>query len=251
MGSKNNSDTPDALSRVAADGIERMSYRQIFTVYNSYVKAFRDDRMDQYMAGHDGTEPFSKDSWFQRVFFMICMCYWVARPLALTMGDGRSFVVANWATSDPRDKPHSLIEWTADVLSWILQWLWGYFGPSEICKRYEEFGSKKTEIGKKCFGEREAEMMTVNFLVVDPHLQGSGRGKRLLNAVHNIADDEGRACWLISSGEHNISFYVKHGYRVVGAFELAENNPKWKGPKLMCPVMVREPKATQDADSKH
>ena len=52
------------------------------------------------------------------------------------------------------------------------------------------------------------------FLGIDPDMQGQGLGGTLIRPVLEIADGEGRNCFLESANERNLSFYRRHGFEV-------------------------------------
>lgn len=52
-------------------------------------------------------------------------------------------------------------------------------------------------------------------LGVDPHLQGKGVGRLLLEHLAARADKEGVPCWLETDKKSNVALYRKHGYEVV------------------------------------
>ncbi len=55
----------------------------------------------------------------------------------------------------------------------------------------------------------------LEFFGVDPGLQGTGVGSRLLETGHAVADAGGEPCWLETFTRENVAFYERRGYRVV------------------------------------
>ena len=55
----------------------------------------------------------------------------------------------------------------------------------------------------------------LEFFGVDPDLQGTGIGGRLLDAGHETIDARGERCYLETFTTKNVSFYEKRGYRVI------------------------------------
>lgn len=52
-------------------------------------------------------------------------------------------------------------------------------------------------------------------IAVDPSLQGTGVGSRLMKEALQEVDKAGMPAYLENSKEQNIAFYVKHGFRVL------------------------------------
>ena len=72
------------------------------------------------------------------------------------------------------------------------------------------------------------------FLGVEPSQQGKGIGGTLIQPILNQADAEGVPCYLESSNERNLTFYKRHGFKIVGDVQIAEDGPRmW--------AMLREP----------
>ena len=71
------------------------------------------------------------------------------------------------------------------------------------------------------------------FLGIDPDMQGQGLGGTLIRPVLEIADRDGRNCFLESANERNLSFYRRHG------FEVKEEVQVPNGPRIW--GMLRRP----------
>jgi ribosomal protein S18 acetylase RimI-like enzyme len=76
----------------------------------------------------------------------------------------------------------------------------------------------------------------LEFFGVDPDVQGSGIGSRLLAAGHATIDAHAERCYLETFTTKNVAYYEKRGYRVVadGAIP-GTDTPIWG--------LVREPRA--------
>lgn len=72
-------------------------------------------------------------------------------------------------------------------------------------------------------------------LGTDPDHQGKGIGSALVSHVTDKADAEGMPCYLESSKESNVPFYVCHGFEVTEELSLPANGPKvwgmWREPR--------------------
>lgn len=60
---------------------------------------------------------------------------------------------------------------------------------------------------------------------VRPELQGQGLGAALLRHGLNRAQAAGVPCYLETANVHNLHFYKKHGFRVMGEKQLPRNGP--------------------------
>jgi GNAT superfamily N-acetyltransferase len=54
----------------------------------------------------------------------------------------------------------------------------------------------------------------LEFFGVEPDLQGSGVGSRLIRSGHSVADAAGERCYLETFTQKNVDWYEKRGYRV-------------------------------------
>ena len=67
----------------------------------------------------------------------------------------------------------------------------------------------------------------LNIIGVDPLLQRSGLGGRLLAPTLAIADGAAKPCYLETYREENLAFYRKYGFEVVSTAELPEEGPRF------------------------
>lgn len=72
-------------------------------------------------------------------------------------------------------------------------------------------------------------------LGVEPSLQGQGVGGQIMQPVLDICDREGKPAYLETATERNVTFYQKHGFKVV-----EEVNPPPNCPLIW--LMRREPR---------
>jgi arrestin-related trafficking adapter 3/6 len=132
--------------------------------------------------------------------------------------EDRVLGVSMWMKPRPVDQPQTWAEWLDDYMLWFkqgLNLLW-----------YQGRGGLRTErywIWKREQAAAQAELWTdphgyyfCNIVVVKPGTQGKGIGRLLFQTVTNMADQEGRKCYLESSKEKpNIAIYEKMGFRLV------------------------------------
>jgi GNAT superfamily N-acetyltransferase len=64
-------------------------------------------------------------------------------------------------------------------------------------------------------------------LGVDPPSQGRGLGSALLQPMLRRCDDEGVGAYLETGTERNVSFYARHGFRVMDEVRLLKGPPMW------------------------
>ena len=79
----------------------------------------------------------------------------------------------------------------------------------------------------------------VNHLGVHPDYQGRKCGTRLMKKMHQLADAQGMSCYLECSGEKNVAFYSKVGYREAGRETMKDPNTDSRS--LDGFLMTREP----------
>lgn len=63
------------------------------------------------------------------------------------------------------------------------------------------------------------EYIYVDFLAVSPDKQGCGRGRRLIEAVCQKADEEKLPVMLFTNGEKDVQFYINRGFEIAGITE--------------------------------
>ena len=77
-------------------------------------------------------------------------------------------------------------------------------------------------------GTVEADDWYLSILGINPNLQGSGQGKRLLRKALNDADQAGKACFLETFTPKNMSFYAQLGFIAVHqAYEPTAGKHYW------------------------
>ena len=73
----------------------------------------------------------------------------------------------------------------------------------------------------------------LSFLGVDPLQQGKGAGAILLQNRLDACDASGEIAYLESSNPRNVSFYLRHGFDILG--EVNEGNPETLTPMIRHP----------------
>ncbi len=152
---------------------------------------------------------------------------------------GKILGVACWLPPIPTNAPQT---WS----SWFGDW-WLYFSQIRMnlfhgrgglnTKRYWIWKAAQAEAQKGIWTDPEGYYFC-NIVTVLPEAQGQGVGKLLFKTVTDLADAEGRRCYLESSrAEPNMRIYQRMG------FELAKEmvcDDDGQSIKLYC--MVREPR---------
>ena len=78
------------------------------------------------------------------------------------------------------------------------------------------------------------------FMGVEPSFQGQGIGSAILKHSLQECDRTQHLAYLEASSERNVSFYERHGFRVIGKFQVGNS------PQLFS--MIREPIASYEVN---
>jgi len=102
---------------------------------------------------------------------------------------------------------------------------------------YSEFLPLLHHTKEEVLGNRDNDSYYLVYLGSKPSARGKGYAKKLIEHMTERADREGRATYLESSADVNLTYYHKHG------FELKKQIQLERGPKpVKMGIMVREPK---------
>lgn len=96
--------------------------------------------------------------------------------------------------------------------------------------------TKLEAVVTELLGDAAKEMRTVDSLATDPDFQRRGYGGALVDYITSLADEEGRATYLLSSNPINTEFYNSHGFVEIGKAMIGEGNPTWTAPPL--PILL-------------
>lgn len=131
-------------------------------------------------------------------------------------------------------------EWFDDYLLWYKQglnvlWYQGWGGLNVA--RYRVWKREQAKAQAEIWDDPNGYYFC-NIVVVLPGVQGKGIGKKLFEVVTDMADREGRRCYLESSRDvPNIAIYEKMGFKLVKKMICEEGGDKCD---LFC--MIRDPK---------
>jgi len=217
-----------------------MRYEHIKKATESWIDAFDNDPLQKYIRDTpDKRKPMPRTT---RAVFATLMARWICRRLVLTVKGGDALVIATSAATT--DKPDGADRTIDFILKLILSGS-GYLKSREQRKRAAEYEAKVAALVKSTLGEKVKDMIHLNILATAPASQGLGYGGMLVDAIANLADEQGRAIYLFSSNVDNVPFYNMHGFVTVAQVELGVDNPTWHDHPVITPLMVRQPKMTE------
>jgi len=173
-------------------------------------------------------------------------CLWGIRNamfyVAKEPGDRKVLGVAMWMPPRSADQPETWDEWMQSWWLWLNQvrmnLSWGRGGLN--VKRYYIWKKNQAMLQKEIWTDPEGYYFC-NIVTVLPGLQGKGIGKMLFQKVMDMADKEGRKCYLESSrDEPNTKIYERMGFRMVKEMDCDDDGVACK---LFC--MIRDPQPIQ------
>lgn len=155
--------------------------------------------------------------------------------------EGKVLGVACWLAPSNPFAPQSWSEWFGDWWLWSMQVrmnLW-YGRGGLIVKRYWIWKAAQTEAHNELWTDEKGYYFC-NVVTVLPESQGKGIGKMLFKRVTDLADKEGRKCYLESSrDEPNMAIYERMGFELKKEMILED-----EGDKVTLYCMTREPKSS-------
>ncbi|PIL36516.1 hypothetical protein GSI_00205 [Ganoderma sinense ZZ0214-1] len=209
--------TKDVEKGKAAE-VEPLRYSEVSRAARESFNAIDSDSLYRYFRDGDHTPFFSIREKFQmRATFSDA----VHRRKIFTVGHGSA--VCYYGV--PGDKERRLTSWVKKAVR-LTQ-------PAELSKRKNEFSETAQRLAQSTFGEQMLDMIEIRGLAVSTKRQGRGYGTALVEAIHAIADEQGRAIWLVTGDA--VGFYETLGYIMIREHWIGTGNPAWNGP----PVPVR------------
>lgn len=139
--------------------------------------------------------------------------------------------VSMWMPPHPPSEPES---WYSYYQSWVLSFrqlinnirFCGRGGLS--LKRYHIWKASQQESQDRVWTDSQGYYFC-NIVAVSPEAQGMGVGRNLFKIVTDMADREGKMCYLESSkGEPNVKIYEKMGFKVVDMVNCVDGDVKCK-----------------------
>ncbi|KAI1792523.1 hypothetical protein LXA43DRAFT_324646 [Ganoderma leucocontextum] len=131
----------------------------------------------------------------------------------------------------PEDKPSKMLL--------LLARLSKAMGAKEYAKRSTEVRDAISELLETSLGDRIADMIEIQSLATSPKQQGRGYGTALVEAVVSLADEQGRAVFLVTTDAYR--FYEFVGFKLVRERLVGVDNPTWDGAPVAIRIMLKEP----------
>ncbi|KAI0706865.1 hypothetical protein C8T65DRAFT_651150 [Cerioporus squamosus] len=126
--------------------------------------------------------------------------------------------------------------------SWILS-LVNALANREVRKRKNEYITKAKALIDTAIGEKASEdLFEVQGLGTVPEKQGRGYATALISVVHDMADAQGRATFVLTGDAWK--FYESVGYKLIGEDWFGNDNPKYHGSPGPIRLMMRMPPPT-------
>ncbi|KAB8231484.1 acetyltransferase, GNAT family [Aspergillus alliaceus] len=155
--------------------------------------------------------------------------------------------VSCWLPPHPASQPESWYTWSQGLLlSWrqMLNNAW-HFGRGGLRSRRYWIWKARQEEAQRAIWDDPRGYYFCNIVAVRPGCQGKGVGRRLFEAVTEVADAEGVKCYLESSRrEPNVGIYERLGFGLRREMECRD--PDGEGDACMLYCMVREPKGEKE-----
>lgn len=153
---------------------------------------------------------------------------------------GQILGVACWLSPRKADDTQTWHEWAGDWWLWLQQVrmnLWYGRGGLNV-KRYWIWKARQAEAQRELWTDSKGYYFC-NIVTVLPEAQGRGIGKLLFEAVTDVADREGRRCYLESSrAEPNLAIYGRMGFEVRKEMVCDDD-----GERIVLYCAIREPQA--------
>ena len=151
---------------------------------------------------------------------------------------GKVLGVACWLAPSNPQAPQTWSSWAGDWWLWLAQVrtnLWYGRGGLNV-KRYYIWKAAQAEAQAQLWTDEQGYYFC-NIVTVLPEAQGRGVGKLLFKHVTNVADKEGRKCYLESSrAEPNMAIYERMGFELKKEMVCDDD-----GDSITLYCMMREP----------
>ncbi|THH05042.1 hypothetical protein EW145_g5086 [Phellinidium pouzarii] len=225
--------------------VERLSFRDIDSARISVENAFEEDPLCEYLRDKQTKKSGFLKGIISSLQLDARFVLAVHTKTAFTVDHGKAlaiYVPAASSAGKPRPTPLKLfLQQLVKILSYTSNWL----NTPEQKKKYE---GKLADLVRDGVGKKVNEMVFLHGLATSPEHQGKGYGTALVKTVTDIADAEGRECYLLSSNINNTSFYNSCGFYSFKETVFGADNPTWKKDPIVVPLMVRAAKGKEPCE---
>ncbi|KAM5540653.1 hypothetical protein V8D89_005684 [Ganoderma adspersum] len=211
--------------------VEPLRYSQVSKAVREGFNAIDSDSMYHYFRGGDHTPFFSIREKLQMHATFSDAAH---RRKIFTVDHGNA--VCYYGVPG-ESKEGRLTSWVKKAMRWTQ--------PEELSKRKDEFSETVQRLVQSTFGELMFDMIEIRGLAVSTKRQRRGYGAALVDAIHAIADEQGKAVWLVTSDA--VGFYEAVGYTKIREQWIGTSNPVWSGPPVPVRIMVRAPQPTRNS----
>ncbi|EGP84597.1 uncharacterized protein MYCGRDRAFT_110851 [Zymoseptoria tritici IPO323] len=230
--------TPSGSSN--ADGVRVLTLADYKGAAMSLAEAFKDDHSSMYFTHTPDRKDWSEQQrWELHVKIMEYITYaHILKGLVLSAGPNYDCVALWMPPGQNMD----------DYLTILRSGMWrlNYQLSAEGRKRFfDEFLPLLNSTKAQVLGDRDDSSWYLVYIGTRASGRGKGYARKVIDYVTDVADREGRACYLESSKEVNQRIYGRMGFEVVKKVYLQREREA-----VELDIMVREPKKREtDGDS--
>ncbi|KJX97137.1 hypothetical protein TI39_contig553g00011 [Zymoseptoria brevis] len=223
-----------------ADGVRVLTLADFKGAAMSLAEAFRDDHSSMYFTHTPDRKDWSeRQRWELHVKIMEYITYaHILKGLVLSAGPNYDCVALWMPPGQNMD----------DYLTILRSGMWrlNYQLSAEGRKRFfDEFLPLLNSTKAQVLGDRDDSSWYLVYIGTRPSGRGKGYARKVIDYITDVADREGRACYLESSKEVNQMIYGRMGFEVVKKVYLQREREA-----VELDIMVREPKRREtDGDS--
>ncbi|KAI5362880.1 Putative GNAT domain, acyl-CoA N-acyltransferase [Septoria linicola] len=245
IGVTNISEAADKVKAVAAksgasgDNVRVLTLADYKEAALSLAEAFRDDHSSKYFTHTPDRAHWTEEQrWELHLKVMEYITYaHLLKGLVVSAGPNYG-CVGLWMP------PGENMDDYATILRsgmWRLQYQLSKEGRKRF---FNEFLPLLGDTKAQIMGDRDLDSWYLVYIGTRPSGRGKGYARKVIDYVTDIADEEGRACYLESSNAVNLKIYGKMGFKLRKQVYLQREMEQ-----IQLDIMVREPKMGSDADS--
>ncbi|KAI9893799.1 MAG: hypothetical protein M1814_006016 [Vezdaea aestivalis] len=221
-----------SLKPVVPQTVRKVLMKDYKAAAATLADAFRNDKATRYVVDTPDMEDYSEEYKFQlhTEIFEHLVASFILAGLATTIGENFGSV-ALWL---PPGADNS--GWCTFFRSGL--WRLKYKLSAEGSLRWDkEFNPLLLSTKKEVLGERDEDSYYLVYLGTKSGAQGQGLGRKLIEDITTLADEDGRCCYLESSHDENLPFYKRCGFETFKSISLVRD-----AKPINLTVMLREPK---------